>query len=241
MMFKVLLFFSFFVPSAVFAEASVSTRNLKLYEIGKTDGPLLYHQKIQKQKMPDGKVSTKTVATDPKGVVVFTETIISKGSMPLFQSNDVYQTKRHLELEVKGDSVFLRTRGLNAENQEVPKEDKEPLPANFISGALAEDYIVEHLEELMAGETIYAKMGIMELREMVNFKFWKKEMTKKNGREVIEVVMKPSSIFIALIVDPIHLFIDVKDKKMVHYIGRTPLWKFVNGKIKALDAEIVFD
>ena len=220
---------------------NITVRNLKLYEIGKTDGPLLYNQKITKQKMPDGKVSTKTVTTDPHGKVIFTETMISKGSMPLFQSDEVQQTKRHLELEVKNERVYLRTRALNAENDEKSKEDDEKLPQNLISGALAEDFILENWDDLMNDETVYAKLAVMELREVIKFKFWKKQITKIDGKEVMEVMMKPSSFLVSLIVDPIHLYMDLKEKKMIHYVGRTPLWKFTDGKISALDAEIVFD
>ncbi len=216
-------------------------RTLKLYEIGKTDGPLLYIQKTKKQKLADQKVSTETKAFDPQGNLIFSETILSKGSMPLFQADDVQQTKRHLELEVKEDRVFLRTRGLTSDSNEKPKEENEKLPLNLISGALAEDFIIENWDAILKDETVYAKLAVMELREIIQFKFWKKQMTTKNGQVVMEVRMKPSSILVSLIVDPIHIFMDLKDKKMIHYIGRTPLWKFTNGKISALDAEIVFE
>lgn len=220
----------------------IPDRVLKYYEIGKTDGPLLYTQKTQYQKLPDGTLSAKSVVTDTKGVEVFTETVISKGYLPLSQSADVQQTKRHLELEVKDGQIYLRTRSLaTAKDQETPKEDVEKLPPDFITGALAETFVLEHLNELIADDTIRAKMAIMEIRELVSFKFWKKEMTKRNGHDVMIVAMKPASIFISLIVDTIYLYIDLKDKKMVHYIGRTPLWKMVDDKLKALDAEIVFD
>jgi hypothetical protein len=221
--------------------SSISVRTLKLYEIGKTDGPLLYTQKIRKQKLANRRVSTYTSVFDPKGNLVFSETILSEGSMPLYQSDEVQQTKRFLNLEVKEERVYLRTRGLNSENDEKPAEDDEALPENLITGALAEDFILENWDALMKDETVYAKLAVMELREIIKFKFWKKQMTTKNGREVMEVMMKPSSFLVSLIVDPIHIFMDLKEKKMVHYIGRTPLWKFTNGKISALDAEIVFD
>jgi hypothetical protein len=219
----------------------VTLRTLKLYEIGKTDGKLLYIQKTKKQKLDEQKVSTETTTFDPDSNLIFSEKIISQGSMPLFQADDVYQTKRHLELEVKEGRVYLRTRSLISDSEEKPKEDQEKLPPNLISGALAEDFIIENWDAIMKDETVYAKLAVMELREIIQFKFWKKQITKKNGREVMEVMMKPSSFFVSLIVDPIHIFMDLKEKKMVHYIGRTPLWKFTNGKISALDAEIVFE
>jgi len=224
-------------------DPAVSNRTLKYYEVGKTDGPILYTQKIQIEKLANATVSTKSVVTNPKGDVVFTEAVISKGSMPLSQSADVQQTKRHLELEVKDDQVYLRTRALTSDptSTEQPKEDHEKLPNNFITGALAENFVIEHFDELLAGETVAAKMAIMEIRELVTFKFWKKEALKENGRDVVIIAMKPSSIFISFLVDTIYLHIDLKAKKMVHYVGRTPLWKDVDGKLKALDAEIVFE
>lgn len=221
----------------------IPSRTLKYYEIGKTDGPIIYTQKMDYEKIPSGDLKTTSTVTDPKGNLIFSETIISRGSLPLSQIDDVQQTKRHLELEVKDDQVHLRTRALDTEKNptEEPKEDVEKLPPHFITGATAEAFVLEHLDELQKDETISAKMAIIEIRDIVTFKFWKKEMIKKGDREVMVVAMKPSSIFISLIVDTIYLHIDLKDKKMVHYVGRTPLWKEVNGKLKALDAEIVLE
>ena len=183
----------------------------------------------------------KTVVTDPTGKEQYNEVIIAKGSMPLKQTAEMGQTKRHLEIEVKEGRVYLRTRSNSPANDEKPRENSEPLPKHLISGALAEQFAVENWNALMAGETVYAQMAIMEVREILNFKFWKREVMKFNGREVMVVMLKPSSFFVSLIVDPIALYIDTKEKKMIHYIGRTPMWKTVDGSLKALDAEIVFE
>ncbi len=226
------------------AQAALPTipdRIMKYYEIGKADGPVLYTQKSQYQKLPTGDLSTKSVVTDSRGSVVYTETMVTQGSQPISQIADVQQTKRHLELEVKEGYVHLRTRSLGPEKTEEPKEEVEKLPVPFISGASAEAFVLEHFKELMEGDTIHAKMAILEIRELIKFKFWKKEISQKNGREVMVIAMKPSSIFLSFLVDTIFLYIDTKAKKMIYYIGRTPLWKIVDGKVKALDAEIVFE
>lgn len=218
-------------------------RILKYYEIGKTDGPVLYTQKIQYQKLPSGELNTKSVVTDPKGKLIYTEVVISKGSQLISQTADVEQTKRRLSIEVKDEHVIFKTSALYPENKEEPKEDSDKLPEHFITGALAEPFVMEHFTELMAGDTVHAKMGILELRELLSFKFWKKEMIKMNDHEVMVVAMKPSSIFISLLLKTIYLYIDTKDKKMIHYVGRTPLWKEEAGStnLNALDAEIVFE
>ncbi len=248
---KSILFIMLFSTMDVFAKSTpkvvpaptIPTRNLKYYEKGKTDGPVIYHQKIQYEKLPNSNLIIKSLVTDPKGNVVFTESIVAKGSLPLSQSSDVEQTKRHLELEVKDGQVFLRTRALGNEKPptEDPAEEIEKLPPHFITGAMAETFVIEHLNEILSGETMSAKMAIMEIRDIVTFKFFKKELTKYKDRDVVVVAMKPSSIFISMILDTIYLTIDLKDKKMIHYVGRTPLWKSVDGKLKALDAEIVFE
>ena len=214
---------------------------LKMYPIGKTDGPLLFTQKTTTRDLGDGKKEYKTVVTDPLGKEQYNEVIIAKGSMPLKQMAEMGQTKRHLEIEVKEGRVYLRTRSNSPSNDEKPRENNESLPKHLISGALAEQFAVENWNALMAGETVYAQMAIMEVREILNFKFWKREVMKFKGREVMVVMLKPSSFFVSLIVDPIALYIDTKEKKMIHYIGRTPMWKTVDGSLKALDAEIVFE
>jgi hypothetical protein len=236
---RFLILFLFCSGTSFAAKApALPERTFKYYEIGKKDGPMIYLQKSSYQKLPSGNLITKSVVTDPKGAVVFTETIVSNGSTLISQQADVQQTKRHLEMEVKDQWVIFRTRALGPEKGEEPKEDSEKLPQNFISGALAETFVLEHFNSLMAGETVHAKMGIMEIRELVSFKFFKKETTKWKNREVVVIAMKPSSIFISLVLNTIYLYIDLKDQKMIHYVGRTPLWKDVGGKLKALDAEI---
>ena len=117
------------------------------------------------------------------------------------------------------------------------------MPPNFITGAICEVYLAEHLDELLADETVKAKLGILDIREIVGFKFWKKEMIKMKDRDVIVIGMKPSSIFFSILVNTIYIYMDVKDKKFVKYVGRTPLW-IPNPKsddLKALDAELLFD
>jgi hypothetical protein len=235
--FALILSFAFTVATSAVAHAAI----LKMYPIGKTSGPLLFTQKKTERDLGDGKKEFKSVVTDPEGKEQYNEVIVAKGSLPLKQTAEMGQTKRHLEIEVKGDRVFLRTRSNSSENNEKPRENSEPLPRNFISGALAEQFAVENWNALMAGETVHAHMAIMEIREILNFKFWKKEVIRFKGREVMVVMLKPSSFFVSLIVDPISLYLDTKDKKMVHYIGRTPMWKNVDGNLKALDAEIVFE
>lgn len=224
--------------SNVASVASIPERTLKYYELGKSNGPVIFTQKTQYQKAEDGILIAKSVTTDPKGNVMYTETIKSKGSFPFYQVADVSQTKRHLEMEVKDGKVHLRTKTLASDPKDGPKEEVESIPDHFMTGAMAETFAIEHFAELMAGDTIRAKMAILEIREMVSFKFWNKEITKYKDREVMVVAMKPSSIFISFLVDTIYLYIDVKDKKMIHYVGRTPLWKEVDGDLKALDAEI---
>ena len=233
------------VSSAVLTASTpsptISERQIKLYEVGKTDGPVLYTEKILHETLPSGNLSIKSTIKDMKGNIVFNESIITKGSHVISQSSDVQQTKRHLELEVKDDHIYFRTRALGSEKTEEPKEDVESLPPSFITGALSEVFAIEHFDELMAGSTVYTKMGIMEIRDSISFKFYKKEMSKINGREVMVVAMKPTSFFIALMLNNFYLYFDVKEKKLVHFVGRTPLWKEVNGKLKAWDAEMVFE
>lgn len=230
-----------FFPFLIFISSVSAAPVLKMYPIGKISGPLLFTQKTTTRDLGEGKKEYKTVVTDSSGREQYNEVIIAKGSMPLKQTAEMGQTKRHLEIEVKEGRVYLRTRSNSPENDEKPRTNEEPLPNNFISGALAEQFAIENWNALMAGETVYAKMAIMEVREILNFKFWKREVMKFNGREVMVVMLKPSSFFVSLIVDPIALYIDTKEKKMIHYIGRTPMWKTVDGSLKALDAEIVFE
>jgi hypothetical protein len=52
--------------------------------------------------------------------------------------------------------------------------------------------------------------------------------------------MKPSSIFVAALVDPIDLHIDGSTLRLIHFRGRTPLLRKEGGKWKPLDADILY-
>jgi len=224
---------------------AIPDRHLKYYEIGKTNEPPIYLQKIQYQKAANGEVTAKVTVTDMKGATIYTETTVTQGTHLILQTADHMQSKKHLEVEVttKDERVCLRTGPLasDPDSKEKPKESCERVPENFLTGATCETFVLEHIDDLMKDETIHVKLGVLDMREVVGFKFWKKEMTKINDRDVMVIAMKPSSIFISLLVNTIYIYVDVKDKKLVKYVGRTPLWIPVKDDLKPLDAELVFD
>lgn len=234
-------YLKFFILFQAFSASAEPARTIRYYEIGKTDGPVLFVHQVNYKKLENDLLETSSKITRPQGEVVYLETIVSRGSEPQKQTCDVFQTKRHLELELKDGQMFLRTRALNAENPEKPEEEKDSIPKNLITGPLAETYIREHLDELKEGKTVKAKMAILEIRDTVTFAFEKKEIYKKGEDEIMVVKMNPSSFFISFLVDTIYLHMNLRTKKMVHYVGRTTLWKEVNGKLKALDAEMVVE
>ncbi len=62
----------------------------------------------------------------------------------------------------------------------------------------------------------------------------------KETDETIELEMKPANFFISLLVNSIHIDFDKARKRMTHFKGRMPLREQVNGRWKALDAEIIY-
>ena len=76
----------------------------------------------------------------------------------------------------------------------------------------------------------------LNYKKAVAFRFSK----ESEDKDSVQIKMQPSNVFIAMLVDPIYLTFTKDGKKMTHFKGRTPLRQKVDGKWKALDADIVY-
>ena len=74
----------------------------------------------------------------------------------------------------------------------------------------------------------------------MGFKLFQEKAFEKDGKPVVEFIMKPTSIIIAAIVDPIHFIFSKENRDIVEIDGRTLPKKEVDGKLKDSDPEIVY-
>lgn len=193
---------------------------------------LLFNYERQATTQGDKRVVTRTFKT-PSGDVAAVETCHYQGSKVVRMEIDQRQTGGKGWYEVRGDKVhFEWSEGGKS------KSDSESLKDNMVSADEVVPFLHSKWEELMAGKTLHIRFPVIDRAETVGFKFFK---DKEVGDAVI-IKMKPSSLIIAGLVDPL-LFKFQKggDKKLLEVNGRVTPKIQESGKWKDLDALFVLN
>ncbi|MCO5141937.1 MAG: hypothetical protein M9962_02475 [Oligoflexia bacterium] len=128
------------------------------------------------------------------------------------------------------------------------KTETEDYEENMIVPDMIHSFLADHYEEIKKGETIKFRFLLLERMESIGFKFFLEEEKMWEGRKVSEVIMKPSSFFIALIAPSIHFYLDANPPHRVYGIkGRLPIRKAIKnppenrGDWKAIDGLVKVD
>jgi hypothetical protein len=220
----------------------VQIRDAKVYELGHRDGPVLFYQRIELSKTPEGKQKRVTTISDLQHKVAVLEVGEYSGDQLIRQHVKNFQTGESYEVLVSADKVTFQAyvlKGLDEKPKGPPKTmEHEP---TFITGPVFEPFLANHLEELQSGETVKVRLGVSEIQDTVGFKFWKPDKEQPLSGSSILIRMKPTSFIIALAIDPFDLYFDPKTKRITRYVGRTPLVAIKNGKQVPFFGDLVYD
>ncbi len=116
---------------------------------------------------------------------------------------------------------------------------------------VGEDFIVSstliaHLrqpknwENLLKGERVRVRFAVIDRRETVGFEFFKVKDIEVQGRKAIAVKMKPSSLLISAIVDPLYFYIDLENGLLLEMEGRSAVKTGEAGQWKDFDGYTVY-
>ncbi len=235
---KVVLILALFSPLLTKAQVPPN-RVAKIYEVGKTNEAPIFIQKTNYKAVGD-QIEANTVITDSKGSTVLTEVALYKGTQLISHVVEQLQTKNHYEVEIKNDKIIFRERKIDEPAAKL-KESIEKYTDQFCIGPVIEEYLLKNWDAVLEKKTLTADFGVPELRKTVSFDFKLKENTQVKGRDVARINMEASSFIIRMAVDPITLELDLKTKRYVHYIGRTPLQIERKNKLEPFDAEIFYE
>jgi hypothetical protein len=152
-----------------------------------------------------------------------------------------YQTGKAYSVNVGDGHISFHTFDFDGTNETPSKEHDanliEKSESTFITGPVSDSFLRANWKQLMSGDTIHVRFGVLELAETVGFKFWK--VGERGG--LVDIRMKPSSVFIAMAVKSIELMFDPTTHLMMRYLGRTPLRLSDHGKLIPFDGEIVYE
>jgi hypothetical protein len=198
--------------------------------VDKGDRKLLYNYKRSVEKLPSQTIS-KREYTDVDGNLVATETSVYEGDKVIKMELDQKQTGEKGNFEIKDGKInFTYTKDGKT------KTDDEKLEPNNISSDEIAPYLVKNWDKLLKGDTIDIRFPVIARQETVGFKFFKDHDDDKN----VYIKMKPTSIVIAAIVNPL-LFKMEKDgeHRVLEVDGRVTPKKKVGDAWKDLDALFV--
>jgi steroid 5-alpha reductase family enzyme len=190
----------------------------------------LFQLKTTYETGPDQVITSQTVIQTPEGELAMSETAKYLNGKLISQNVKQHQTGEEYWVQVQGDQVILKDK---------KSEKKMSREENFLTGPLSEDFLARNWETLKEKKPVYARFGVLELLDTVGFVFRWKEETKIGERAVTKLSMGPSSFFISLALKEIDLYMDSQTRRMIRFVGRTPLMqKNSSGKLVHLDAQI---
>jgi hypothetical protein len=208
---------------------------------GSADTPIFLYENSRLQKGDEMVSSTRYL--DPAGKELVEEiAYYENGKLRRFRQNQL-QTEETSELEIKDERVHytFTARGSTKTDQE--KYNEEMLVPDMIG-----DYIRSRWEELNRGDTVKVRILLPERLDSIGFKFFKDKDREYNGKAAVEIILKPSSIFIAALAPSIRIIVE-KDAphRLLETVGRLPIRMpkvdppRSRRDLKAIDGRLVFE
>lgn len=214
--------------------AAAETIKARLYPLGQTQGEPLFTQVIRVRKDADGTEHQSSEIADPKGEIVMTEETVYKGVTLITQKMEQRQSGKAWELHVDNTKLTFHKLELAAGARTPAGEESETVKGTLISGPVLRNFVRERWGDLTAGKKIDVRFAVFELESTVGFTLRQKSSDEKT----VTIEMRPSALFVSMMVDPIRITFSREDKKIIHLAGRTPLR---DKKGKSLDCEIIYE
>lgn len=141
------------------------------------------------------------------------------------------------EVQVKDGKIYFIKKMKDGSK----KESDEKLKGDFVMAPTFQKFIQSKFAALVRGEEFDIRYGVWDRLETVGFTIFKKKEETKNGKAVIQVIMKPTSFVIAALVKPIVFFYEKETGKLIEMNGRVPVKKVEGDSFKDLDALVIYE
>jgi len=210
----------------------------RIFSIGKMSDAPLYSQKVESKALEDGTTQVTSVFTDPNGQTLMREKAVINGTTFISQEIENVVEKKIYTAELKDQKITFQTFSFENGEKKPVSTHSEKIRGNFMTGAIAENFIRENWNDLMNDKRINIRFAVFEREETIGFSLRKKAEADVDGKPAVVIQMRPTSLFVSMAVAPMEISVDKNSKAIIHFKGRTPL---KIDKDKALEADIVFD
>lgn len=179
--------------------------------------------------------------TDTSGNIVAIERFKYLGELLESYELKDHQTGVEGKVTLSNGNAAFEVKTKKEDGTESIKKSQESLSPNTLSKNQIVDYLVNNWDKLVQNETINIRLLVVDRAETVGFKFFKDHETTYDGKKIVVIKMKPSSILIAALVDPLYFTFEEKAPHMLLEVnGRVLPKQLVDGKYSDLDAVTVF-
>lgn len=171
--------------------------------------------------------------------LIFEEYEYSGGKLTRHTYNQL-QTNEFGTVDVKDGKVFFSFTSRNKKTT-----SSMDIEENMIAVDGLPKLITDNWMKIVAEEEVKFRFLLSEIKDTVGFKIFRNRELKYNGEDAVELKMKPSSIFIAAVVDPLFFIVA---KNAPHNIlfskGRLPVRRAIQENPsdrdhwRAIDAEV---
>lgn len=229
-----LMVFEVFGSQAIAAPPRIN--HALIYELGTGRAKPVFDYKRTETTSPDGKLEVTAVFHNMDGTPAFTEKLEAQGSRVITYDWQHLQMGDSGHVEVKGSKAhYSYTHGGKTDTSD------DTIDANFVIGPTLIYYLQDHWKELRDGKDVDVRIGVPDRMSDFGFKFNVTKTEKTPKGEVVNVRLKPTSIFVSAVVSPIYFEFSADGKALLSSRGMSLLKIKRDGKWSELKAETVFD
>jgi len=196
----------------------------------------------RKEVLKDKELESTVIYTNPDGTPALEE--------HMWTADDVitkYRLKQHQFNEeggldvVKADDSTQLVKYFYVNSDGKRSEDNEKMVSNLVVSGTTIVYLKSQWDTLLSGKPVEVKFVVIDRTESFTFKFKKIGDHEVNGKQLMEVELTPSSIFVAAVVKPM-LFVFEKDTaRIVETRGQIMPKRNVDGRWKDAYVRGVYD
>ncbi len=206
----------------------------EMFELGSNRAKKLYSVKVE-QKVNGDQEDVVATVTGVDGKVALIEKTAIKGTEVLSFEIDQKQLETTATIKVGSEKVeFTKTKDGKT------KDDDEKRKPTFVITGNFQKFINSRWSEIMAGKEVEFRYGVWDRMETVGFEVKKIGEEGSGEQKRVTLKMKPSSMIIAALVNPIEFKFTADGKRLMEMKGRVGPKQLINGKWKDLDAEVVY-
>jgi len=229
------------VPLSLAAETPQLSPQALVREQGQSEKLFDYFESSERiETNADVQIVTRTRFVDSEtGRDAFREVLTTDAEGRLMISYEVEQ----LQLDEKGSIKVDRKAGkihFRYFKEGKWKERSETLEEPFIVGAMIPRFIQLYEAQLLAGEKVRFHLAVPYMTKSFNFALTKNDMKDFKGRQLPEMAMSPTNVFVRAAVKPLYFTYDPDSREVRQILGKVFLKKRIKHGFDAFMAETLF-